>query len=142
MAASASDGSSLPSLDLGNLKNKRWWNKIFGQNSGPGSEKYSVLTQILVGGAAGWCAGFLCIKVGKLAASAAGGGFLILQIAHHTGYIHVNWKRLEKDMNKAKEQLKIQSKRKSRAQEIQIFLKRNAAAAGGFAGGFLIGMAS
>lgn len=31
---------------------------------------------------------------------------LLLQIANHTGYIKVDWKRVEKDVNKAKKQLK------------------------------------
>lgn len=30
----------------------------------------------------------------------------IPQIANHTGYIKVDWKRVEKDVNKAKKQLK------------------------------------
>ncbi|EDL97679.1 FUN14 domain containing 1, isoform CRA_f [Rattus norvegicus] len=42
-------------------------------------EKYSVATQIVMGGVTGWCAGFLFQKVGKLAATAVGGGFLLLQ---------------------------------------------------------------
>ncbi|KAM4665155.1 FUN14 domain-containing protein 2 [Discoglossus pictus] len=139
--AAERDHTRLP--DLGDFgKNQKWWKKMFPQNAGPDSDKYTVLTQILVGSAAGWCAGYLFNKVGKLAATAAGGGFLLLQIAHHTGYVHINWKRLEKDVNKAKEQLKIQSKNKSTVQEIQIFVKRNVPAAGGFAGGFLLGLAS
>uniref|UniRef100_A0A7M4FKT9 FUN14 domain containing 1 n=1 Tax=Crocodylus porosus TaxID=8502 RepID=A0A7M4FKT9_CROPO len=59
-----------------------------------------------MGGVTGWCAGFLFQKVGKLAATAVGGGFLLLQIASHSGYVQVDWKRVEKDVNKAKKQLK------------------------------------
>lgn len=82
------------------------------------------------------CAGYLFQKVGKLAASAVGGGFFLLQvnpvkprayhnwyvesvcylwsplhfqIAHHTGYIKIDWKRVEQDVNKAKKQLKLSS---------------------------------
>ncbi|XP_075429229.1 FUN14 domain-containing protein 2 isoform X1 [Ascaphus truei] len=150
MAAAAGEKEGvLPDvLDLAEYaKKQRWWNKMFGRNSGPIAEKYSVMTQIMIGGAAGWCAGFLFNKVGKLAATAVGGGFFLLQIAHHTGYVHVDWKRLEKDVNTAKEQLKIQSKKikgeqPSRVKEIQIFLKKNVVVTGGFAGGFLLGMVS
>lgn len=31
------------------------------------------------------------------------------QIAHHTGYIKIDWKRVEQDVNKAKKQLKLNS---------------------------------
>lgn len=34
---------------------------------------------------------------------------LYFQIAHHTGYIKVDWKRVEQDVNKAKKQLKLNS---------------------------------
>uniref|UniRef100_A0A672R1K6 FUN14 domain-containing protein 2 n=1 Tax=Sinocyclocheilus grahami TaxID=75366 RepID=A0A672R1K6_SINGR len=92
------------------VKKQRWWNKMFGKNtSGPAAEKYSVATQLAIGGVSGWCAGYLFQKVGKLAASAVGGGFFLLQIAHHTGYIKVDWKRVEQDVNKAKKQLKMNS---------------------------------
>ncbi|KAG8521354.1 FUN14 domain-containing protein 2 [Galemys pyrenaicus] len=53
------------------------------------------------------CTGFIFQKVGKLAATAVGGGFFLLQLANHTGYIKVDWQRVEKDMKKAKEQLQI-----------------------------------
>lgn len=84
------------------------------------------------------CAGYICQKVGKVAASAVGGGLLLLQvslgvsrhqhmrgftfhnldltlhkwfsslvqIANNSGYVQVDWKRVEKDVNKAKKQLK------------------------------------
>lgn len=31
-----------------------WWNRVFGRNSGPIVEKYSVATQIVMGGVTGW----------------------------------------------------------------------------------------
>ncbi|XP_027519022.1 FUN14 domain-containing protein 2 [Corapipo altera] len=95
------------------------------------------------------CTGFVFQKVGKLAATAVGGGFFLLQIANHTGYIKVDWNLVQRDMNKAKEQLKFHSSGnkmppevKSRVDEVIIFLKKNVILTGGFAGGFLIGMAS
>ena len=61
--------------------------------------------QIAVGGAAGrdykerrhenvkyvpgWAAGYVTMKAGKMAATAIGGTLLLLQIAHHKGYIKV-----------------------------------------------------
>ncbi|XP_043913580.1 FUN14 domain-containing protein 2 [Protopterus annectens] len=127
-------------------KKQRWWSRVFGQNSGPIAEKYSVATQLAIGGVTGWCAGYLFKKVGKLAATAVGGGFFLIQIANHTGYIKVDWKRVESDVNKAKKQLKINTKTspevRTRVDEVTSFVKKNVVVAGGFAGGFLLGMAS
>nr|XP_060487665.1 FUN14 domain-containing protein 1 isoform X2 [Panthera onca] len=75
-----SDDESYEVLDLTDYARRHhWWNRVFGHSSGPMVEKYSVATQIVMGGVTGWCAGFLFQKVGKLAATAVGGGFLLLQ---------------------------------------------------------------
>ncbi|XP_035290159.1 FUN14 domain-containing protein 2 isoform X2 [Anguilla anguilla] len=121
-------------------KKQNWWNRAFGKkDSGPAAEKYSVAKQLVIGGVTGWCAGYLFQKVGKLAASAVGGGFILLQIANHTGYITVDWKRVEKDVNKAKKQLKLSAEKppkevRTKAQEVQSFVKKNLVLSGGFAG--------
>ncbi|KAB0396170.1 hypothetical protein E2I00_017525, partial [Balaenoptera physalus] len=74
-----SDDDSYEVLDLTEYARRHhWWNRVFGHSSGPMVEKYSVATQIVMGGVSGWCAGFLFQKVGKLAATAVGGGFLLL----------------------------------------------------------------
>uniref|UniRef100_A0A8C0X7X7 FUN14 domain-containing protein 1 n=1 Tax=Castor canadensis TaxID=51338 RepID=A0A8C0X7X7_CASCN len=74
-----SDDDSYEVLDLTEYARRHhWWNRVFGHSSGPMVEKYSVATQIVTGGVTGWCAGFLFQKVG-LAATAVGGGFLLLQ---------------------------------------------------------------
>lgn len=148
MAGKTKDSENLDVLELAEqVKKQKWWKKMFGNNSGPAAEKYSVVTQLAIGGVTGWCAGYLFQKVGKLAASAVGGGFLLLQIANHTGYITVDWKRVEKDMNKAKKQLKLNAEKpsqevKTKAAEVQTFVKKNIVLSGGFAGGFLLGLAS
>ncbi|XP_025899796.1 FUN14 domain-containing protein 1 [Nothoprocta perdicaria] len=143
-----SDDDSYEVLDLTQYARRHhWWNRVFGRNSGPIVEKYSVATQIVMGGVTGWCAGFLFQKVGKLAATAVGGGFLLLQIASHSGYVQVDWKRVEKDVNKAKKQLK---KRANKAapeintliEESTEFIKQNIVVSSGFVGGFLLGLAS
>ncbi|XP_057615718.1 FUN14 domain-containing protein 1 isoform X2 [Chionomys nivalis] len=78
-----SDDESYEVLDLTEYARRHhWWNRVFGHSSGPMVEKYSVATQIVMGGVTGWCAGFLFQKVGKLAATAVGGGFLLLQNLH------------------------------------------------------------
>uniref|UniRef100_A0A8C8TUR5 FUN14 domain-containing protein 2 n=1 Tax=Peromyscus maniculatus bairdii TaxID=230844 RepID=A0A8C8TUR5_PERMB len=116
---------------------------LFGQESGPSAEKYSVATQLLIGGITGWvslCIGFIFQKVGKLAATAVGGGFFLLQLANHTGFLKVDWQRVEKDMKKAKEHLKIHKNNqistevKSKAEEVVSFVKKNVLVTGGFFG--------
>lgn len=114
-------------LDLAEFTRRQpWWRKLFGPESGPSAEKYSAATQLAVGGVTGWCTGLVFRKVGKLAATALGGGFFLLQLASHTGYIRVDWQRLEKDVKKAKAQLKIHRGRQmptevgSKAEEIQV----------------------
>ncbi|CAM9248945.1 unnamed protein product [Lampetra planeri] len=124
-----------------------WLQRVLGRESGPIAQKYSVATQIAVGGAGGWCAGFVFQKVGKLAATAVGGGFLLLQIANHTGYVTVDWKRVERDVNAAKKQLSRQAHQaapdiNSYLDEALLFLKKNVVLTSGFLGGFLLGMAS
>ncbi|NXR38673.1 FUND2 protein, partial [Zosterops hypoxanthus] len=148
--AGAKDDTFSTVLDLAEYtKNRPWWRKIFAPNSGSSAEKYNVATQLVIGGVTGWCTGFIFQKVGKLAATAVGGGFFLLQVANHTGYIKVDWNLVQRDMDKAKQQLKfhtsgnkIHPEVKSRVDEVIIFLKKNVILTGGFAGGFLLGMAS
>ncbi|KAM9830501.1 FUN14 domain-containing protein 1 isoform X1 [Syngnathus typhle] len=127
----------------------QWWSRVFGNNSGPLAEKYSVATQLMMGGITGWCAGYVFQRVGKVAATAVGGGFLLLQIANHSGYVQVDWKKVEKDVNKAKKHLK--KKANKAAPELNTFIeevkasdfiKRNIVLSSGFVGGFFLGLAS
>ncbi|XP_050995925.1 LOW QUALITY PROTEIN: FUN14 domain-containing protein 2-like [Acomys russatus] len=142
-------------LDLAeSTKKQPWWRKLFGQESGPSAEKYSVATCLLIGGVPGWYTAFIFQKVGKLAATAVGGGFFLLQLANHTGYIKVDWKWVEKGMKKkkAKEQLKIRKNNqtptevKSKAEEVVPFVKKSVLMTGQFFffffffGGFLLGI--
>ncbi|XP_023579614.1 FUN14 domain-containing protein 1-like isoform X1 [Octodon degus] len=138
-----SDDDSYGGLDLTAYARRRhWWNR-----SGPMVEKYSVATQMAMGGVTGWCAGFLFRKVGKLAATAVGGGFLLLQIASHSGYVHIDWKRGEKDADKVKRQIKKRAKKAAPEvnrvmEEATEFMEQNMVISSGFVGGFLLGLAS
>lgn len=100
--------------------------------------------QMLVGGTAGWMAGYMTMKVGKMAATAIGGTLLLLQIAHHKGYIKVDWNKMTNDStsmaDKLKKKLHIQSK--SGMEKFQEFAAQNIYVAGGFTGGFFLGIAS
>ncbi|XP_046903816.1 FUN14 domain-containing protein 1 [Hypomesus transpacificus] len=128
-------------------RRQQWWGRLFGNNSGPMAEKYSVATQIAIGGVSGWCAGYVFQKVGKIAATAVGGGFLLLQIANNSGYVQVDWKRVEKDVNKAKKHLKKRADQagpelNSFIEDSSEFVKKNVVVTSGFIGGFLLGLAS
>ncbi|XP_051914904.1 FUN14 domain-containing protein 1-like isoform X2 [Hippocampus zosterae] len=124
----------------------QWWSRIFGNNSGPIAEKYSVATQLMMGGLTGWCAGYIFQRVGKVATTAVGGGFLLLQIANHSGYVQVDWKKVENDVNKAKKHLKKANKAAPELntfiEEATDFIKRNIVLSSGFVGGFFLGLAS
>ncbi|KAL9965721.1 hypothetical protein ACROYT_G029563 [Oculina patagonica] len=112
-----------------------------------------VAQQITIGGLSGWFAGYVCKRVGKLTLSAIGGGILLVQIAHRAGYININWKRMEKDMDKVASKVKKSVKKiKKNEKDVEkgiialanrgySYAKRNVAAASGFAGGFLLGLA-
>ncbi|MXQ87877.1 hypothetical protein E5288_WYG015324 [Bos mutus] len=118
-----SDGDSYKVLDLTEYaRRQHWWNRVFAHSSGPIVEKYSVATQIAVGGVSGWCVGFLFQKVRKLAATAVGGGFLLLQMAGDGGYVQINWKRREKDVNKAKGRMKKRANKAAPEQDLNLIL--------------------
>ncbi|KAM9342555.1 FUN14 domain-containing protein 1 [Pholidichthys leucotaenia] len=128
-------------------KRQPWYKRMFGKNSGPIAAKYSVATQVAIGGASGWCAGYLFQKVGKVAATAVGGGLLMLQIANNSGYIKVDWKRVEKDVNKAKKQLQKGTEQtvpelNTFFEKSSDFVKKNIVVTSSFIGGFLLGLAS
>ncbi|XP_034025354.1 FUN14 domain-containing protein 1-like [Thalassophryne amazonica] len=130
-----------------NAKRQPWWKRLFGNNSGPIAQKYSVATQLTIGGVSGWCTGYLFQKVGKVAAAVVGGGLLLLQIANNQGYIQIDWKRVEKDVSKAKKQLKKGSEKagpelNTFVEKSKEFVKKNFVVTSGFVGGFLLGLAS
>ncbi|KAE8742048.1 hypothetical protein FOCC_FOCC012423 [Frankliniella occidentalis] len=61
--------------------------------------------QIAIGTASGWCTGYIAMKVGKVAAVAAGGGILLLQLAAHKGYININWDKVCRQVDKASDKI-------------------------------------
>uniref|UniRef100_A0A0K2V452 FUN14 domain-containing protein 1 n=1 Tax=Lepeophtheirus salmonis TaxID=72036 RepID=A0A0K2V452_LEPSM len=107
-------------------------------------KKSSAPKQLAVGAGIGWCAGYLTMKVGKMAATAVGGSLLILQIAHYKGYIHVDWNKMTDDTSTladvVKDKLRIKSK--SGIEKFQDYASKNVYVAGGFTGGFFLGIAS
>ncbi|XP_023229641.1 FUN14 domain-containing protein 1-like [Centruroides sculpturatus] len=106
--------------------------------------KASTAKQLTVGGLSGWCSGYLFTKVGKVAAAAVAGSIIFLQIAQYRGYIKVNWTTVNKDLNKAKQNLEKEAKNRlpQLVNEGQKFVEENVVLVTGFAGGFLLGLAS
>jgi len=100
--------------------------------------------QMAVGGSAGWLAGYMTMKLGKMAATAVGGTLLLLQIAHHKGYIKVDWNKMAGDSSSMADRLKkkLHIKSKSGMEKFQDFAAENIYVAGGFTGGFFLGIAS
>uniref|UniRef100_A0A8C9HWW6 Uncharacterized protein n=1 Tax=Piliocolobus tephrosceles TaxID=591936 RepID=A0A8C9HWW6_9PRIM len=87
------------------VRRHRWWNRVFGPSWEPVVEKYLVATQIVTVGVTDWCAGSVFQKVGKHS-NCSRKWLSSLQIASHSGYVQINWKRVEKDVNKATQQVK------------------------------------
>eukprot|EP00090_Calanus_glacialis_P030800 TRINITY_DN5006_c0_g1_i1.p1 TRINITY_DN5006_c0_g1~~TRINITY_DN5006_c0_g1_i1.p1 ORF type:complete len:150 (-),score=56.07 TRINITY_DN5006_c0_g1_i1:164-613(-) len=106
--------------------------------------KAPVPKQLAVGGVAGWTAGYLTMKAGKMAATAIGGSLLLLQIAHHKGYIKVDWNKMTTDSASMADKIKkkLHMKSKSGFEKFQEWSAKNVYLAGGFTGGFFLGIAS
>merc|ERR1719356_977729 len=99
--------------------------------------------QLGVGAACGWISGYLAMKIGKAAATAIGGSLILLQIAHYKGYITVDWNRITNDSSSFSDQVKdkLRIRTKSTGEKFMDFAKKNVYLAGGFTGGFFIGLA-
>ena len=100
--------------------------------------------QIGIGAACGWVSGYVMMKVGKAAATAVGGSLILLQIAHYKGYVTVDWNRLTNDTSSLSDRMKqkLRLKTKSTGEKMLDFAQKNIYLAGGFTGGFFIGIAS
>ena len=66
------------------------------------------------------------------------------QIAHHKGYIKVDWNRMGSDSASVADRVKDKLRLRTRSgfQKLSDFAAENAYVAGGFTGGFFLGIAS
>ncbi|XP_059099412.1 FUN14 domain-containing protein 1A-like [Tigriopus californicus] len=100
--------------------------------------------QIAVSATGGWITGYLTMKVGKMAATVFGGSLILLQIASHKGYIKIDWNRMGSESrsisDRVRQNLRFQSR--SGFERFCDFASENAPIAGGFTGGFFLGIAS
>ncbi|KAI0227665.1 FUN14 domain-containing protein 1 [Lamellibrachia satsuma] len=106
--------------------------------------KASTAKQVTVGGLTGWCAGHVFVKVSRLASIALGSSLLVVMVAHHTGYIAIDWGRLEHKVRQTRRKIENEANRAlpRLTTEVQEFIQENFFLSGAFAGGFLIGMAT
>ncbi|XP_028405620.1 FUN14 domain-containing protein 1-like [Dendronephthya gigantea] len=112
-----------------------------------------VYQQVGAGGITGWFVGNIFKKVGKVTALAIGGGLLVLQLASQSGYVTINWKKINKDVGKVSKNVsekfgEYTSSRKQQSKIAKYFNKggqvvqKNVVVASGFAAGFLLGLAT
>ncbi|XP_059483268.1 FUN14 domain-containing protein 1 [Neocloeon triangulifer] len=92
----SADGKEIVDLNAAAKDAKNFIDKFLGDVS-----KKSATKQLIWGGASGLCTGFISMRVGKAAATALGGGILLLTIANQKGYISVDWDKLSRSVDKA-----------------------------------------
>lgn len=70
--------------------------------------------------------------------------YVFLQFAQHYGYITIDWKKVNGDVEKARKELQKKADKDLPRilDQIQKFALENVLLAGGFAGGFFLGLAS
>nr|CAD7431644.1 unnamed protein product [Timema monikensis] len=87
---------------------------------------------------------FITVRVGKAAAFAVGGSVLLLQVAHHQGYIKVNWDKVYKHVDKVADKVEKEATGQSPKwmEKIREFTSANSFIAVSYVGGLLIGIAT
>ena len=59
-----------------------------------------IATEITAGSIVGFCTGYFCRQASKVVAFVCGGAFIFLQLLSISGYINVNWHKIENDISK------------------------------------------
>ncbi|TDH67753.1 hypothetical protein CCR75_005316 [Bremia lactucae] len=99
---------------------------------------------LTLAGGLGFCSGYALKQVGKAAALAVGIFFIVGQAAAYSGYIEINWGKVQKDMNKQVDHNgdgKIDSKDvKLWYRKLYTILKKNLSSSAGFSTGFALGI--
>jgi len=123
--------------------------------------------EVMMGGLAGVCSGYLFKKVSKYAAATAIVGYVVIQGASQAGYIKINWKKVNDKIEDVKEELEKRSqipfseltgelseivedietlviedegRIKATARRAYEACKQNMATSGSFTGGFILGI--
>lgn len=97
--------------------------------------------QALIGSSGGWITGYSLVKFGRYAGFSMGASILLIQLGHHYGYINIDWKTVNRDLKKAKEEVEKQASNHlpGLSARIQKSISDNAVMASTFVGGFLLG---
>jgi uncharacterized membrane protein (Fun14 family) len=110
------------------------------ENAGP------LMKQLSFGTVVGYCSGAAAKKVGKALAVVIGMGFVTLQTMVHTGYVTVDWKKVEAD---AIAKIDTTGDGKLSIDDIHVYwgkvrkiLTNEIPSAGGFSLGFLYALSS
>ncbi|XP_063687599.1 FUN14 domain-containing protein 1-like isoform X3 [Bolinopsis microptera] len=121
-----------------------------------GKESKPTQQEIATGALAGICSGYLFKKVSKYAAATAVVGYLAVQGASQAGYIKINWKKVNDQIEDLKEDLtdeiseiitdedtlllENEGRLKATARRAYEAFKQNAATSGSFTVGFALGI--
>ena len=102
------------------------------------------LTKITFGSLVGYCSGVATKKIGRALAIVAGVGFMLVQGAVYSGYIDVDWKKVQDDVASKVDANKDGALNAEDAKEywkkLKAILTHNIPNAGGFSLGFLYGV--
>jgi len=105
-----------------------------------------IVSQVTFGSIVGYCSGAAAKQIGKALAVVVGLGFMILQGAVHTGYISVDWKKVQDDAVKVIDTTgdgKITLEDfKAYWLKVKKLLTKEIPSASGFSLGFLYGLSS
>lgn len=104
------------------------------------------MKQMTFGSIVGYCSGSAAKKIGKALSIVLGMGFILVQSAVYTGYIEVDWDKVQKD---AVEKIDATGDGKLDTNDLQAYWKKvkkilthKVPSAGGFSLGFLYGLQS
>ena len=114
-------------------------------------QQMSTPTQIAIGSASGLATGYVFSRLGKMAALSIGSALILLQVANHSGFIEVKWKKSTKidDLKQkaiaAAEEVGLTQNQKNNklekiGRQLKSFFRKNATFGVSFGGGLLIGL--
>lgn len=110
------------------------------------SKASPILSKITFGGVVGYCSGAAAKKIGKALATLVGLGFIAIQGFVHTGYVSVDWEKVQKDAIRA---IDTTGDGKITADDFKVYWKKLKAfltngipSASGFTVGFIYGLTS
>lgn len=97
--------------------------------------------QSIIGSSSGFATGYTLVKFGRSAGFSLGASILLLQIGHKLGYIKIDWCTMERDLQKAKEEVEKQAAVHIPEinKQVQSALKDHLLTVSSFVGGFFLG---